>query len=86
MKNIIKIGTDEIVVEGHDFTGEEKDFDAVCAAIEFELAKAIAENSTLIVDEIAQPMADYLCRNTLASLGWDKPDVPFVSVSARVKA
>lgn len=81
MNNVIKIGSATITIEGHDFFGEERDFDAVCSRIEDELFEAAAENPRLFDELSIQGLANSVCRDTLKELGWDKPDVPFLSVS-----
>ena len=85
-----------ITVEGHDFGGNTADFDKVCeeialAAVWFDSAALAA----IVWDEEKDDFADAsdtrfhevamtLCRSSLDSLGWDKPDVPWIHVSANL--
>ncbi len=83
-----------ITVEGHDFGGNTADFDKVCE--EIALAAVWYDTSALAAivwdeskDDFAnaedtrfQELAMSLCGLTLDSLGWDKPGVPWIHVSA----
>jgi hypothetical protein len=83
-----------ITVEGHDFGGNTADFDKVCADIE-RAAKTVdrAALAAIVWDETKddfaggkdtrfQEVAMTLCKSTLERLGWDRPYIPWVGVSA----
>lgn len=85
-----------ITVEGYDFGGNTADFDKVCAEIE-RAAKTVdrAALAALVWDHEIKNYANrydtrfyhgslMLSYETLKRLGWDKPDVPWVHVSANL--
>lgn len=96
MTNELKINGYTITVQGHDFSGNERDFDAVCAAAETALSSLPADALDAIVwdaeadayhnpdDTRALEACDTACHATLSELGWHKPDVPFVTITARI--
>jgi hypothetical protein len=94
MMNVIKAQGYNIAIDGWEFGNYEADFNAVCAEIERAAADFDSVALAAIVwdearDDFAdaedtrfQELAMSLCGSTLKRLGWEKPDVPWVSVSA----
>lgn len=97
MINVIDAQGYKITIEGHDFSGRESDFDIVCSAIE-RMAAGIDEIAIAAIawdidgDCYTDPSdtrmiasVKNICRLELTRLGWDNPDVPFVTISARLR-